>query len=65
MSRESLEELLDRWMNDPPFREAILRDPVGTVEGTGAVLSPTEWAALRAMDERLQKDEQLQARISI
>ncbi len=63
MSREAIETLMDRWMNEPTFREAMRRDPEGTVSGMGMGidLDADEWAALRAIDWNLP-DEALQER---
>jgi len=63
MSRQAVEELLDRWQNDPTFREEIRRDPEGTVRGAGLPLDDDEWAALRNTDWNVP-DEELQARVS-
>ena len=61
MSRAAVEELIDRWMNDPGFRSELRSDPEGAVRRAGADLSQDEWAALRAVDWNLP-DEELQAR---
>ena len=61
MSREAVNELMDRWENDPAFRAQIRQDPEGTIRATGAQLDPDEWAALRSVDWSLS-DEELQAR---
>jgi hypothetical protein len=63
MSMQAVETLLDRWMNEPGFREALRQDPEGAVRATGLVLSADEWDALRAVDFSLS-DEELQARVS-
>jgi len=54
---------MDRWMNDPGFRQEMRADPEGTVRRSGAELDQDEWAALRNIDWSLP-DEQLQARAS-
>ena len=61
MSRESIEALVERWMEDPSFRAAVRKDPEGTVRGTGLELSTEEWAAVRNFDWSLS-DEELTAR---
>ncbi len=63
MSREAVETLLDRWMNEPGFRTEMRRDPEGTVQRSGAELDGDEWAALRTVDWNLP-DEELQTRAS-
>lgn len=62
MSRQAVEELIDRWLNDPAFREAVRRDPEGTVRATGADLTDEECAALRPVDWSLP-DEELRTRV--
>jgi predicted ribosomally synthesized peptide with nif11-like leader len=63
MSREAIEQLIDRWMDDPEFRAAVRQDPEGTVRATGLELTQDELAALRAVDWNLS-DEELTARAS-
>ena len=63
MSREAVNELFDRWVNDAGFREEVRTDAVGAVRGTGAHLDEDEWAALRTVDWN-QPDSELQARVS-
>lgn len=63
MSREGVETLMDRWLNEPAFRSEMRADPEKTVRSIGVELSEDEWAALRRMDFSLS-DEELQARIS-
>jgi hypothetical protein len=52
---------MDRWMNEPNFRDEIRRNPEGTVRRMNLELDEDEWAALRNMDWTLP-DEELQAR---
>jgi hypothetical protein len=61
MSREAIEELIDRWMDDPAFRAAVREDPEGTVQSTGLELTADEWAAIRSLDWTLS-DEELSSR---
>lgn len=61
MSRQALETLMDRWVNEPGFRDQLRADPEATVRQTGVSLSQDEWAALRSVDWSLP-DEQLQVR---
>ena len=63
MSREAIGKLVDRWINDPVFRQQMRADPEGTVKRSDAQLDADEWAALRNVDWQLS-DEQLQARIN-
>lgn len=65
MSRQAVETLVDRWLNDSTFRERVRQDPEGTIRGTGVHLDPDEWAALRSVDwRRSDEDLALQARDS-
>ena len=63
MSRESVEMLVERWMEDASFRSALRKDPEGTIRGTGLELSTEEWAAVRNIDWSLS-DEELTSRRS-
>jgi predicted ribosomally synthesized peptide with nif11-like leader len=63
MSREAIEELIDRWMNDPAFRAAVRQDPEGAVRGTGLELTADELAAVQGVDWSLS-DEELSSRAS-
>lgn len=63
MSREAVGKLIDRWMNDPAFRQEMRLDPEKTVSRSGCELDPDEWAALRHVDWSLS-DDQLRARIN-
>jgi hypothetical protein len=64
MSRQAVETLIDRWINEPAFREQLRTDPEGTVRASGAQLDEDEWAALRGVDWSLS-DEELQSRASL
>jgi len=63
MSRESVQALMDRWINEPAFRAAMRNDPEATTRGSGVELDADEWAALRGMDWTLP-DAELQVRMS-
>jgi hypothetical protein len=63
MSREAIEALVDRWMNDPVFRATVRKDPEAAVRGTGLELTADEWAALRVINWDLS-DEELSSRAS-
>ena len=57
MSRASVEQLLDRWMNEPAFAAQLRKDPEGTVRAMNVELSEDEWAALRRIDWSLSDQE--------
>ena len=63
MSREAVNELFDRWLNDAAFRQDVRTDAEGAVRRAGAQLDEDEWAALRTVDWSLP-DSELEARIS-
>jgi hypothetical protein len=63
MSQKSIEAMVERWMNDGGFRQALKADPVGTAEREGFDLSAEEKAALADMDLN-QSDAELQSRLS-
>jgi len=63
MSREAIEELVERWMDDATSRAAVRQDPEGAVRSTGLELSEDEWAAVRGIDWSLS-DEELASRAS-
>src|SRR5262249_5442576 len=62
-SREQMEQLIDRWVDDPAFRAAVRQGPEGAVRGTGLELNADEWAAVRSIDWSLS-DEELSSRAS-
>jgi hypothetical protein len=61
MSREAIEELLDRWMDDPAFRMTVRQDPEAAIRASGLELEAEEWAAIRKIDWSLT-DEELSSR---
>jgi hypothetical protein len=62
-NRRLMEELTDRFMNDPEFREQMRRDPEGTAERFGIPLDDEDRQALRSIDWSLP-DERLTERVS-
>ena len=63
MSRDSVQTLMDRWINEPAFRAEMRHDPEATARSSGVELDEDEWAALRSVDWNLP-DAELQARMS-
>jgi hypothetical protein len=61
MSRASVEQLMDRWINEPAFAAQLRKDPEGAVRGMNVELNEDEWAALRRVDWSLS-DEELRLR---
>ena len=63
-----MEEMTDRFINDPDFREQMRQDPEGTAERFaaerfGVQLDEEDRQALRMIDWSIP-DEQLQERVS-
>ncbi|MCX6020241.1 MAG: Os1348 family NHLP clan protein [Chloroflexi bacterium] len=58
-----VEQLVDRWLNEPGFKDQLIADPEGTVKASGLSLDADEWATLRNAVISLS-DGELQARIS-
>ncbi|MDQ3810185.1 MAG: Os1348 family NHLP clan protein [Chloroflexota bacterium] len=63
MSLTELERLLDRWVADPMFRQAVRQDPEEAITRAGFQLDDAEWAAITDTDWTLP-DEALRARMS-
>lgn len=63
MSRAGVETLVDRWINDPAFRDQMRLNPVEAVRRSGAELDSDELQALQSVDWSLP-DEELQARLN-
>ncbi len=63
MSYEQVGKLIDRWMNDPGFRNELRKDPEGAVKKSGAKLTEGEMAALKKVNWTAS-DEELKAQIS-
>ncbi len=62
-NRRLMEQLTDRFLNDPEFREQMRQDPEGTAERFGIELDEEDRQALRSIDWSMP-DEQLQERVS-
>ena len=60
---EAMQQLADRFMNDPEFRERMRRDPEGTAERSGLELDDEDRQALRSVDWG-GSDERLKERVS-
>jgi hypothetical protein len=63
MSREALEQLVQRWTDDPEFREAVQRDPEGVIERAGYHLDEHEWTIILDTDWT-QPEEALRTRMA-
>lgn len=63
MGYENLGRLMDHWLNYPPFREALRKDPMEAIRKSGIQLTPQELEIIAGIDWS-QSDEALQSRIS-
>jgi hypothetical protein len=62
VSKEAVAILIDRWTNEPGFKDAFRIDPHGTIAASGITLSPEEEEALNQMDWT-SSDEELARRV--
>ena len=63
MQRDGMDRLVDRWLNEPSFRQAMLADPEAAVQRSGISLDEEEWATVRNVVMTLG-DEELRDRVS-
>jgi len=63
VSKEAINQLIERWVNDDAFRTQVRQDPEATIRATGLELTEEEWAGIRQVDWTLS-DEELQGRTS-
>ena len=63
MERHGVDQLVDKWLNEPGFREKMKQDPEGTVKDSGIRLNAEEWATVRNV-VITTSDEALRQRIS-
>lgn len=63
MSQEAVAVLLDRWTNEPGFKDAFLANPHGTIVSHGISLTAEEEEAVKRMDWA-GSDEELAQRVS-
>ncbi len=58
---ESMQQLAERFDNDPEFRKQMRQDPEGTAESTGLPLDDEDRQALRSMDWKASDEESREA----
>ena len=63
MSQEAVAVLMDRWTNEPGFKDEFRKDPHGTIVAHGISLTADEEAAVKRMDWS-GSDEDLKQRVS-
>jgi hypothetical protein len=49
MSTQAFVDVIERWVNEPAFREELKKDPEQTVLNCGVELEEEEWAAIRSV----------------
>ena len=62
-NQEAMQQLTDKFMNDPEIREQMRQDPEGTAERSGLQLDEEDRQALSNTDWSLS-DEELTQRVS-
>jgi hypothetical protein len=63
VSIPELQRLLDRWVADLDFRDAVRHNPEETITNAGFQLDETEWAAIDDTDWSLPEKD-LRARMT-
>jgi hypothetical protein len=63
MQRNGVDQLVEKWLNEPGFKEKMKKDPEGTVKASGISLNAEEWATVRNV-VMTTSDEQLKVRAS-
>jgi hypothetical protein len=63
MSQEGVTALIDRWTNEPGFKDEFRADPQRTIVAHGIDLTPEEEAAVKDMDWH-GTDQELSKRVS-
>lgn len=63
MSQNALAQVMDRYTNDPAFRDQMRSDPEGAIQRGGFELDESERQAIQNIDWSLP-DEQLKERVS-
>ena len=59
----NIDTLLDRWMNEPGFKDKLVDSPEATVAAAGLSLNADEWATLRTAVSGMAEGE-LATRVS-
>lgn len=59
----NVDKLVEKWLNEPGFRDKMQRDPEGTVKTCGITLNAEEWGTVKNV-VMTTTDESLRARVS-
>ena len=62
-NQESMQQLTDRYLNDPNFRDEMRKDPEGAAERSGLPLDEEDKQVLKTVDWG-GLDEELKERVS-
>ena len=63
MAKNGVDQLVQKWLNEPGFRDKMKHDPEGTVKNCGITLSSDEWNTVRNI-VMTTSDETLRTRVS-
>ena len=63
MQRNGVDQLVEKYLNEPGFQEKMKRDPEGTVKSAGISLNADEWATVHNV-VMTTSNEALKARTS-
>ena len=63
MERTGVDQLVQKYLNEPGFKARMQQDPEGTVKSAGISLSADEWATVRNI-VLTTSDQALRTRIS-
>ena len=63
MATNGVDQLVEKYLNEPGFRDKMKRDPEGTVKSAGISLNADEWATVRNV-VMSTSDEALRQRVS-
>ena len=47
MTRNGVDQLVQKYLNEPGFKDKMQRDPEGAVKNSGISLNAEEWATVR------------------
>ncbi len=63
MAMQGLEQIMERYTQDPAFKQQLQADPEAAAKAAGITLTDEDRAALRGLDFSLS-DQELQQRVS-
>ena len=63
MKKTGIDLLIEKWLNEPGFRDKMKKDPEGVVKKTGIALSAEEWSTVKNV-VMSTSDAELRKRVS-